>query len=129
MFRLGPIDHVALTVRDVERSVAWYRDVLGLARQHEEVWGNFPAIVGTGHGALALFPVKGDKPNPPPGPDTLCFRHVAFSVDRQNFEAARRAMSERGIAYEFQDHDIAHSIYVKDPDGHQIEITTYDPDE
>ena len=126
MFRLERIDHVALTVRDVERSVAWYQDVLGLERQFEEVWGNFPAVVGTGEGALALFPVQGDHPNPPPGPDTICFRHVAFRVDRESFEGAKRSMTERGVSFEFQDHDVAHSIYLADPDGHQIEITTYD---
>lgn len=126
MFRLERIDHVALTVRDIERSVAWYRDVLGLARHFEEVWGDFPAVLGTGQGALALFPVKGTDPKGPPGPDTLCFRHVAFSVDRRNFEGARRALSDKGIEFEFQDHDVAHSIYVRDPDGHQIEITTYE---
>ena len=126
MFRLERIDHVALTVRDVERSVSWYREVLGLERQFEEVWGSFPAVVGTGQGALALFPVQGDDPSRPPGPDTLCFRHVAFRVDRQSFEGARVAMVERGIGFEFQDHDIAHSIYISDPDGHQIELMTYD---
>lgn len=126
MFRLERIDHVALTVRDVERSVSWYREVLGLERQFEEVWGSFPAVVGTGQGALALFPVQGDNPNHPPGPDTLCFRHVAFKVDRQSFEDAKRSLSKRGIGFEFQDHDVAHSIYLIDPDGHQIELTTYE---
>jgi len=39
VFRIRHIDHVALTVKDVERSVAWYHDVLGLERRHQEVWG------------------------------------------------------------------------------------------
>ena len=30
------------------------------------------------------------------------------------------------IAVSFQDHDICHSIYSADPDGHQLEITTYE---
>jgi len=34
-------------------------------------------------------------------------------------------LKKRGIKFEFQDHEIAHSIYFRDPDGHQLEITTY----
>lgn len=126
MFRLEGIDHVALLVRDVERSVQWYQDVLGLERLYQEVWGSFPAIVGTGGTSLALFPVASADPHPPPGPDTLCVRHVAFRVDRANFAAAREELARRGIAFEFQDHQAAHSLYIRDPDGHQLEITTYD---
>ena len=125
MFRLDGIDHVALTVRDVRRSVRWYTEVLGLERRFEEQWGDFPAVVGIGNTSLALFPAKGDDPKPPPGPDTLCFRHVAFRVDRQNFGWAREALGATGMDVDFHDHGIAHSIYFVDPDGHQIEITTY----
>ena len=74
----------------------------------------------------ALFPVRGESPKAPPGPDTLCFRHVAFRVSRANFEEARRSLAARGISTEYQDHGAAHSIYLLDPDGHQIEITTYE---
>lgn len=126
MFRLEGIDHVALTVRDVERSVRWYQEVLGLARLHQEVWGSFPAVVGIGTTSLALFPVASHQPDGPPGPGTLCVRHVAFRVDRRSFESARVELGARGIGLEIQDHQIAHSIYFRDPDGHQLEITTYE---
>lgn len=126
MFRLEGIDHVALTVRDVGRSVRWYMEVLGLERRFEEEWGDFPALVGIGTTSLALFPVKRADPPLPPGPGTLCFRHVAFRVDRQNFERAREALAARGIELAFQDHGAAHSLYLVDPDGHQLEITTYE---
>jgi catechol-2,3-dioxygenase len=33
---------------------------------------------------------------------------------------------ERDITFESADHGIAHSVYVSDPDGHRIEITTYE---
>lgn len=52
----------------------------------------------------------------------------SFWADRQNFQVARRELSAKGIAVFFQDHDICHSIYFADPDGHQLEITTYDLD-
>ena len=126
MFTLEGIDHVALAVRDVRRSAAWYQDVLGLKRLYEEVWGDFPAIVGTGGTSIALFPVQSDQPKGRPGHDTLAMRHLAFRVDGPNFARARQALDARGIGVTFQDHGIAHSIYFYDPDGHELEITTYD---
>jgi catechol 2,3-dioxygenase-like lactoylglutathione lyase family enzyme len=53
-------------------------------------------------------------------------RHLAFRVDGSNFARARERLEARGISVSFQDHGIAHSIYFHDPDGHQLEITTYD---
>jgi catechol 2,3-dioxygenase-like lactoylglutathione lyase family enzyme len=126
MFKLEGIDHIALAVRDVERSVAWYRDILGLERRFETQWGSFPAIVGVGTTSVALFPVQGSNPAPPPGRDVIAMRHFAFRVDRANFGAARKSLEERGIPIEFQDHGAAHSIYFNDPDGHRLEITTYE---
>ena len=56
----------------------------------------------------------------------LAMRHIAFRTDRKNVAAARHALTEKGLDPSFQDHGISHSIYFSDPDGHQIEITTYD---
>ena len=52
-------------------------------------------------------------------------RHLAFRADGENFAKARQELTERGLEVEFQDHGLAHSIYFHDPDGHEIEITTY----
>jgi catechol-2,3-dioxygenase len=52
--------------------------------------------------------------------------HLAFCANRKNFLAAQRELGERGIKFEFQDHGISHSIYFRDPDGQQLEITTYE---
>ena len=125
MFRTEGIDHVALAVRDVRSSARWYADVLGLQRLHEEAWGDFPAIVGNGTTAVALFPIEGE-PKPRPDRATIAMRHLAFRVDRANFTAAKAALSERGIAFTEQHHGICESIYFFDPDGHELEITTYE---
>ena len=130
MFRIKQIDHVALTVKDVERSVAWYRDVLGLERRHEEVWGSLPAMMFAGETGIALFPAEspGEAAEPGRG-STSVLRHLAFQVDRRNFDRAQVEFSARGIPFTFEDHDIAHSIYFRDPDGYEIELTTYEVDE
>jgi catechol-2,3-dioxygenase len=31
-----------------------------------------------------------------------------------------------GSPFDFQDHDVSHSIYFSDPDGHRLELTTYE---
>jgi len=66
MLRVEGLDHVAMTVRDVSRPVAWYQDVLGLERRYEAVRGDFPAVVGAGTTSLALFPAPVPEPAPPP---------------------------------------------------------------
>lgn len=125
-FELERLDHVALTVTDVDRSIAWYRDVLGLEHVHEEEWGRQPAFLTSGSTGLALFPAKGSGPPPKGHPDGLAMWHVAFRADRRNFDAAREELDTRSIRYNFSDHGLAHSIYFHDPDGHLVEITTYE---
>jgi catechol 2,3-dioxygenase len=125
-FLLEGIDHVALAVRDVEKSVAWYCEVLGLERRYQDVWGSLPAVVGIGTTSIALFPVAGSSPQPRPGRDVLTMRHLAFRASRREFDNACAALVARGIPITEQNHQISHSIYFEDPDGHEIEITTYD---
>jgi len=126
MFKIDALDHVALSVRDVERSARWYTDVLGLKRQHEGMWDGVPIFVGNGAAAIALFPVRdkaGSKSHDHAPVRTL---HFAFRTDRENFLHAQDELKKRAIPFDFQDHEISHSIYFRDPDGHQIEITTYE---
>ena len=61
-----------------------------------------------------------------PGPDTITIRHVAFRASRFDYEQAQEELRRRNITFKSQDHVIAHSIYFQDPDGHEIEITTYE---
>ena len=72
---------------------------------------------------MHLFPT--DDPHVPL-PAGLPIHHLAFRVDRANFNAAQETLLQRGIEFEFQDHKIVHSIYFFDPDGHLIELTSYE---
>ena len=124
MFKLERIDHVALSVRDVERSANWYADTLGFERRYEGMWNGIPAFIGKGQAAIALFPSDNNKNSEMPKRRGIL--HFALWADRKNFLAAQEELTKRGIAFHFQDHEISHSIYFDDPDGHQIEITTYE---
>ena len=126
MFKIEALDHVALSVRDVERSAQWYADVLGFKRHHEEMWDGVPIFVGNSDAAIALFPVRdkaGSRSHDRAAVRTL---HFAFRADRKNFLRAQDELKKRAIPFDFQDHEISHSIYFRDPDGHEIEITTYE---
>lgn len=129
MIHIRHIDHVALTVKDLDRSIAWYRDILGLERRHEAVWGRVPAMMCAGETGVALFPATTQNPNPArERRDSTVMRHLAFQVDRQNFLRAQTELRGRDISFTFEDHQIAHSIYLNDPDGYEIELTTYELD-
>ncbi|MBA2585072.1 MAG: VOC family protein [Chthoniobacterales bacterium] len=123
MFELDGLDHVALTVRDVERAAAWYVEVLGFERRFPGMWDGVPTFVGLGLTAIALFPAKNNESSPRRG---AMIEHVALRASRQNFAVAQARLQSLGVAFEFQDHEISHSIYFQDPDGNQLEITTYE---
>lgn len=123
---LEGIDHIALSVRDVERSAKWYVDVLGFEPRYEGVWNGIPTFIGKGTTAIALFPPRARDSAAVPDPRPIQMLHFAMRADRSNFLAAQRELKERGIDFEFQDHEISHSIYFSDPDGHELEITTYE---
>ena len=122
---LQSIDHVAVSVRDVDESAQWYCEVLGFERQHDHVWHGFPVFVGKGDAAVALFPLR-DGENPKRATAGARVLHFAFRANRSNFLAAQQELKDREIPFDFQDHHISHSIYFADPDGHKIEITTYE---
>lgn len=121
---LEGIDHVAMGVRDIERSAKWYIEVLGFQRFYEGAWNGVPTFIGKGNTGIALFPANHETE--PPERRDIRMLHLAFRASRENFLAAQRELKERGIKFEFQDHEISHSIYFRDPDGHALEITTYD---
>ncbi len=127
MFQLQHLDHVALTVRDLQFSIEWYKDVLGLEQRYEDVWGNSPAMLCAGDTCLALFAAHISEPAIMPDPDiTLIMKHLAFRVDRENFDKAQARLRERQIPFTFEDHTISHSIYFQDPSGYRLEITTWE---
>jgi catechol 2,3-dioxygenase-like lactoylglutathione lyase family enzyme len=120
---LEALDHVGLVVSDMARSVRWYQQVLGLRRAHEEAWGDFPAVLEANGSGVALFPSQDGAPIPSDDP----MRHVGFRTSRAGLEAARAELAARGIAFSEGDYGVAWSVYLPDPDGYQVEITTYEP--
>ena len=111
---LEALDHVGLVVSDLSRSVRWYQEVLGLRRAHQEAWGDF---------GVALFPNQDGAPVPADDP----MRHVGFRTSRRGLELAKAELLANGVGFSEGDYGIAWSVYLPDPDGYQVEITTYEP--
>jgi catechol-2,3-dioxygenase len=90
------------------------------------MWNGIPVFVAREKTAIALFPKGTDqaKSSLPRLRDGIL--HLAMRANRANFVAAQRDLASRGIAFHFTDHEISHSIYFRDPDGIELEITTYE---
>jgi catechol-2,3-dioxygenase len=121
--KLAGLDHVALTVCDLGCAAKWYVEVLGFERMHADVWGDVPTFVGTGETGIALFPKQRSGGKIGDG-----IRHVAFRATRADFLTAQSELKKREIPFDFEDHEISHSIYFRDLDGNRLEITTYELD-
>jgi catechol-2,3-dioxygenase len=90
------------------------------------MWNGVPIFVGNGAAAIALFPVRDQAGSTSHDHAPVRTLHFAFRTDRENFLHAQDELKKRAIPLDFQDHEISHSIYFRDPDGHEIEITTYE---
>ena len=125
------LDHVALTIRDVEASRRFYGDVLRMPLVEAlagEDWGGFPwlmMIFALADGRrLALCAFAGA---PPPLPEPLPkeARHFAFGV-RAEAELAVWQSRLRAASVPFweEKHGAQRSLYFEDPNGIVLELTT-----
>lgn len=122
--RLNFLDHVAITVKDVGKSVEWYEKTIGLKKLTTQEWGEFPVMLVVRKSGIAIFPSEGESKNFSLHKTALRIKHFAFNVDNTNFENAQRRFLARGIPFEIQDHYYFNSIYIQDLDGHIVELTT-----
>jgi catechol 2,3-dioxygenase-like lactoylglutathione lyase family enzyme len=54
--------------------------------------------------------------------------HVGLvGSERRGLEAAKAELRARGLPFQEADYGVAWSVYLPDPDGYQVEITTYEP--
>ena len=127
--KLDFLDHVAIRVKDIERSSLWYQKVLNLREYKMKEWGEFPIFLLSGKSGIALFPADPNDTKLDQKSRNIKIDHFAFNVSKRHFELAKNYFRELKLDFRFQDHHYFHSIYTKDPDGHTVELTTLVVDE
>jgi catechol 2,3-dioxygenase len=117
------IGHVHLTVSDLDRSLRFYRDVLGF--HVTTSYGRDVVFLSAGgyHHHIGLNTWAG-RGAPPPPPGTTGLYHFAILYpDRQALAAAVRRVLAAGVPLEgASDHGVSEAIYVRDPDGNGVEL-------
>jgi len=127
------LGHIVLYVRDIERSAAFYRDVLGWRQIVPGADGSsalpapiaaFSAPSGRTHHELLLIEVGPDAVSQPEGRRVGLY-HFGLKVgdsDEQLREALDRLREAGTPILGASDHTVTHSLYIADPDGNEIEL-------
>jgi catechol 2,3-dioxygenase-like lactoylglutathione lyase family enzyme len=114
---IGPIDHVYYWTRDMDASVAFYRDVVGLSlvRRDGNEWAEFEA------GPVRLALHGSDDERPASGGGTVVFRV-------EDLDGTRWVLEQRGAAFEDYLGEVegfARFATFRDPDGNPLQIIEY----
>ena len=121
------IDHVNIFVRDAERSLAWYTEILGLHVQdiarHADgrMRGAFLAC-DPGHAHdIALFEVGDAAPGPQQGQVGL--NHCAWRMaSLEDLKEMYGRLQAKGVPIRVSDHSVSIGVYFSDPDGNGLEV-------
>jgi len=130
MVRVRSLDHFVLRVRDLDASLRFYRDLLGIAVEQEEAYrqGTRPFVsLRIGDQLLDLVP----DPTYDPASVAGGFLHFCITTE-DDFASAVRTLKEAGVPL-LHDEPIARggargeglSIYLQDPDGYIVELKEY----
>jgi catechol-2,3-dioxygenase len=120
------LGHIVLYVRDLSKSVAFYRDLLGWRQVVPDVEGMPASAFSSGrtHHELLLIEV-GPNAAPIPAGRRVGLYHFGLKVGDSDDElrAVVVRLKEAGVPIVgASDHTVTHSLYVLDPDGNELEL-------
>ena len=122
------VHHVALICSDPARTIDFYQALLGFPLvemfENRDSPGSMHFFFDIGHdNLLAFFDFPGLALDP--AVEAIgSLQHLALSVTPEQFDAARRRLDGAGIEYLGPDRGVHDSLYFRDPDGIQIELTS-----
>ncbi len=118
------LGHVVFYVKDLERSLGFYRDLLGFNEVGRIFNGAAAALTsGRTHHELLLIQV-GDAPGPPNGRRRGLY-HIGIKVgdSLDELRKAKMELEHAEIAIDgMSDHTVSQSLYLRDPDGNEVEL-------
>lgn len=118
------LGHVSLFVRDLEASIHFYRDLLGLKDNGRGKGGRIAFLsAGQHHHDLSIEVARVDAPPTPKGTPGLY--HIAFQIGATvaELDTARRWVESHGLQpFGEVPGGNSPSFSIRDPDGHQIEL-------
>ncbi len=118
------LGHVVFYVKDLQRSLAFYRDLLGFQEVGRIFQGKAAALTsGRTHHEVLLIEV-GDAPAPPTGRRRGLY-HIGIKVGNSldELRAAKRELEQAGVSIDgMSDHTVSQSLYLQDPDGNEVEL-------
>ncbi len=117
------IGHVHLKVADIERSLRFYRDVLGF--ELTQRYGRDAAFLAAGgyhhHIGINVWQSRGG--DPPPAGSTGLFHLAILYPDRPTLADALHRVEAAGIPLDgAADHGVSEALYLRDPDGNGVEL-------
>ena len=126
---MAELGHVVFYVRDLQASMRFYTEAVGLALQGMIFRGRGALLSGgRTHHELLLLEV-GDVPGPLQG-RRIGLYHTGWKVGENiaDLKAALQRVTSMGVEIEgIADHTISQSIYLKDTDGNEVELYVDDP--
>ncbi|HEX2173592.1 MAG TPA: VOC family protein [Dehalococcoidia bacterium] len=137
MITISELDHIVLNVADIDRSLHFYGDLLGMEKLRVEEFKAgkvpFPSLRVTGDTIIDLFPPNmADDARSEPATESRRdnLNHFCLVTDAPDLTSIRDELTAAG--YPTQEpverwgaRGVALSIYLKDPDGNTLEIRTY----
>jgi catechol 2,3-dioxygenase len=118
------LGHVVFYVKDLGRSLDFYRDLLGFKEIGRIFDGAAAALTsGRTHHELLLIEV-GEAPAPPSG-RRLGLYHIGIKIGEslEELRAAKKELEQAGVPISgMSDHTVSQSLYLHDPDGNEVEL-------
>lgn len=123
------LGHVVLYVSELQRSVAFYQQVVGLEVKGR-IFNDRAAVLsgGRNHHELLLIEV-GAAPGPLQG-RRLGLYHIGWKIGESlaELKQKREALQQMQIELDGEaDHTVSYSLYLRDPDGNELELFVDNP--